>query len=627
MAAWCGRHRSRRSRRAGAALAASLLALLALLQARWAPPAGAAAGDASEPALFKLDPPLLAAARSEDPVTVWVGFRDKGESGIEALAAALAAARAALTPRGLARRLRAGVSPLVDYRDLPLHAPYLEALAERGLAPFGASRWLNQAAVRLPGTRLTELAALPFVARVREVERMARSLDPGGGPGGPRPAPSPFRAAGTAAIDYGRTASPLAQIGLPAVHDSGYAGNGVLICILDEGFNAHDTHEALSGVVLAPGHRRDFVEGDTVVTDYSSPLAFQHGTWVMGLLAGNKPGAYVGAAFGADYALGRTEVASSERQIEMVYWGMGAEWADSLGADIISSSLGYTEFDPPDPSYGYGDMNGRTTVITQAARIAASNGILVVNAVGNQGDQPWHYLVAPADANGDSLIAVGAVDQFGSVASFSSYGPSFDRRIKPDLAARGKDCPVLSATGGASAYETWSGTSFSAPLVAGLAACLMQARPAWRLVDVIRALRETASQAGSPDDRVGYGIPSGVRALCWHVPTGGLPSLPRSIPAAELLGPNPVRADGPPTQVRFAAGGFIPGSNPARVRVHDTAGRAVRDLWSGLLARGQCVTVAWDGRDNERRAAVPGVYFISLQVGGQLTSARVAVLR
>src|SRR5262249_31153089 len=282
-----------------------------------------------------------------------------------------------------------------------------------------------------------------------------------------------------------------------------------------------------------------------------------------------KPGAYLGAAFGATFALGRTENDASETRAEMLYWGMGAEWADSLGADIISSSVGYFTFDRPDTDYRYIDMNGHHTDVSRYAEIAASKGILVVNSVGNEGQQPWHYLTAPADVNGDSLIAVGAVDDFGLPAAFSSYGPSADGRVKPDLAARGVAVPVVWTPSGPQGYVTLDGTSFSAPLVARLAACMMQAPPASPPLDILRRLRGTPSQASRPDNRVGFGVPDGARALCWQPAGTRLPP----VPGAMLIGPNPVRAGGPPAQVRFAAGGVIPGANPARVRVLDVNGR------------------------------------------------------
>ena len=588
------------------------------------------AAASTEPWLVKLGADLVAARQSPEIVTVWVSFVDKG--GPADLAEALGEARASLTPRARARRERAGVWPLVDENDIPVAPRYLDALSSRGLTPFAASRWLNRVAVRVAGTRLGDVAALPFVSRVITVATARRSPDPVS-PARPRPDLPPFESGPArgqrdlgAAVSYGRSLSQLSQLQLPALHDSGYTGAGVLVCILDEGFTGHDTHEALRDQPIAPGHRRDFVDGDTTVTGSGGQI---HGAWVMGCIAGLKPGAYMGAAFGASWALGRTEKSGSESRVEMLYWGMGAEWADSLGADIITSSLGYFTFDTAATSYTYADMDGHTTDITRSTEIAASKGILVVNAVGNEGDKDWHFLIAPSDVNGDSLIAVGAVDEFGRVGAFSSFGPTADlpSRIKPDLSARGVDAQVVAPEIGPQGYEALDGTSFSTPLVAGLAACLMQARPSWRPVDVIRALRETASQAARPDNRIGYGIPSGAHALCWLGPGSGHPSLPPGVPAAEILGPNPVLAGGPPAQVRFAAGGFLPGSNPARIRVLDLSGRSLRELWSGSLARGQCVTVSWDGRDEERRQVHSGYYFLSLEVAGEVTTARVAWLR
>ncbi|HEY2954410.1 MAG TPA: S8 family serine peptidase [Candidatus Eisenbacteria bacterium] len=601
---------------------ARALALALGFAAAGALPAGAAGGDLA--GLAKLAPGLIAARESMDTMTVWVSFADKGEPA--ELAAALGAARASLTPRALARRERAGVRPLVDERDVPVPARDLEALAALGLRPFAVSRWLNRAAVRVPGTRLAEVASLPCVGRLAPVESARVSPDPARAAA----APPPERAAlpgAAAAIAYGRTAAALAQLDVAAFHDSGYAGAGVLVCILDEGFNGHDTHEALRDHVIAPGFQRDFVDGDWDVTSPGNDATFFHGSAVMGCLGGSKPGTYVGPAFAATFALGRTEIHSAEKRVEMLYWGLGAEWADSLGADIISSSLGYSEFDAPDADYTYADMNGHTTDISRYAEIAASKGILVVNAVGNEGNKTWHFLVAPADVKGDSLIAVGAVDGLGRPAAFSSFGPSADGRIKPDLAAPGVFVPAVYVPLGAQGYDALDGTSLATPFVAGLAACLMQARPAWRPVDIIRALRETASQASRPDNRVGYGVPRGGRAMCWRPPGSGEPSLPDAVPAAQLLGPNPARAGGPPARVRFAAGGFIPGPSPARIRVFDLVGRRVRDVWSGALARGQCLTVSWDGRNDDGHVLHSGFYYVSLEVGGEVTTARVAWLR
>jgi serine protease AprX len=215
----------------------------------------------------------------------------------------------------------------------------------------------------------------------------------------------------------------------------------------------------------------------------------------------------VGAAPHATVALARTEDVGSETNQEEDNWMMAVEWADSLGADVIQSSLGYTTFDPGEVSYSYADLDGNTTIVSRAADIAAARGILVVNSAGNEGSSPWHHISSPCDA--DSILCVGAADFLNGYASFSGVGPSADGQVKPDVAALGVFTAVVGNNG---QVGNSSGTSFAAPLMAGFAACLRSAHPQRTNMEVIQAIRESASQFLAPDTLLGYGIPDACKA-------------------------------------------------------------------------------------------------------------------
>lgn len=578
----------------------------------------------------RIDPRLAAAARAGpgESFTVWVGFTDKGERDPADLAARLAKARADLAPRALERRLRNHVWPLVDYRDLPVDPDRLAALREGGFEPIAVSRWFDRAAVRVTGDHLDALAILDGVASVRPVERAARSRDPQIDERSDPRAARPARVANCLGADCvtesaGLTQAALDQVHVSALHDSGYIGTGVLIAVLDDGFNYLDKHEALRDRVIPLDHQRDFVRNQWGVQDTTSLSGgLKHGTYCYGLIGGMKTGTYLGAAYGASFALARTEVDTTESRQEMVYWELGAEWADSLGADIISSSLGYSTFNNAADNYTYADMNGHTTTVTQAAEIAASKGILVVNAVGNEGGAPWHYLIAPGDANGDSVVAVGAVDGSGAVASFSSWGPSSDGRVKPDVCATGVSNVLVSASGNPNLYTSGSGTSFATPLVAGTAACLMQARPTWTARNVALALRAGASHASSPDYHSGYGVVDARHALDYDAVAGVIPQRAQA-GGLELLGPNPSRLDAGAVRLRLLP---VEGAaEPARVRVFDAQGRAVATVWSGTRCS-QAQPLSWNTRDDHGRAVRAGLYFIALDSGSDRGTLRVVLL-
>ena len=572
----------------------------------------------------KLGPALarLAAERPDDPVAVWVFFADR--AGRESDPAAYDAARRALPARSLDRRSRRGVLADLVASDLPVHGPYVQALVERGARLRGTSRWLNAASIDAAPRLAADLARLPFVDHAELVPRGRRirpvgepepvppaapgatpeaAAQPNRGGSGPDAARAETASPGDTAY-YGGSFRQLEMMQVPALHALGLSGTGVLVCMLDTGF--HLTHQAFSGLQVVAA--RDFVHGDTNVDDEpGQDVAGQasHGSMTLACVAGWKPGTFVGAAFGATVALGKTEDISSETPVEMDYWQFGAEWADSLGADIISSSLGYFEFDNPADSYTYVDMDGRTTVVTLAAVEAMRRGITVVTAAGNEGDAPWHYIIAPGDA--DTVITCGAVDSFNVVTSFSSRGPTADDRVKPDVTAMGRRVLAISTTVDSS-YVRVSGTSFSTPLTAGLAALVLEAHPTWHPFEVREALRETALNHAAPNNDMGWGLVQGLGAVSWIPSTTGVTLGPAGSGGLQLsAGPNPVRP-GPGATIRFSA----PGAAGVTLEVLDVSGRRCARLYDGPARTLQ--SIHWSGVSAAGDLLAAGVYWIRMVV-------------
>ena len=431
---------------------------------------------------------------------VWVYFKDKGEA-----AEALASARRTVTARALARRALRGGNGAVTVADAPPLAAYVSAVSAAATRLRQQSRWLNAVSVEATAAQVRAIESLPFVDRVDvvrgfrkrgdEIDLRATTLE----------AAEPLRKAST--LDYGTSFGQVNQIKVPFLHDVGLDGRGVMVAVLDAGFN-NLSHEAFAATRIVA--MRDFVNGDESVADGGIGEG-SHGTATLSVIGGFKDGQIIGPAYAASFILAKTENTESETPVEEDNWAAAVEWAEALGVDVISSSLGYLVYDPPFPSYTAADMDGETAISTRAADLAGERGVVVVNSAGNEGlDTRTNTLGAPAD--GDLVLAVGAVTSTGARASFSSVGPSADGRIKPDVAAQGVAVKVArpnSRTG----YTTADGTSFSCPLTAGVAALLLQANPSATVPQVLNALRSTASQAGRPDNLLGYGIVDALAAL------------------------------------------------------------------------------------------------------------------
>ncbi len=436
----------------------------------------------------------------------WIYFRDKGPGKLQKMEET----RLTLNTKSLNRRLRHGFEDLVDEYDLPVYQSYLNLIEPYVHKIRHQSRWLNAVSVEATRQSLEMISTLRSVKKVDEVQIYTYS-DPVVEPE-TEPA-SKTLLAGTFAFDYGASFAQVDQLNVPPLHDLGFSGNGVLVCMLDDGFN-NLGHQSLDHIDIVATW--DFVNGDPRVFDEEGQMGNgNHGTRTLGTIAGFQPGQLIGPAYGASFLLGKTENSESERHIEEDHWIAGAEWADTLGADIISSSLGYRDqFSQGEGDYSWQDMDGETTVVARGANIAASRGILIVNSAGNEGrsQSGLNTLVSPSDS--DNVLAAGAVNPEGNRANFSSIGPTADGRIKPDLMAMGD--PVYSASpNGPAAYELVDGTSFACPLVAGVAALILEINPSWTNQDVMEAMKATASESESPDNLNGWGIVDAQKAAAY----------------------------------------------------------------------------------------------------------------
>ncbi len=399
-----------------------------------------------------------------------------------------------LSPRAISRRIDQGIA--ITTTDLPVNPAYVDSLISKGATIHGVSKWLNGVVVNVSSAaQLAAIAALPFVKSNTLVKArlhgksLSHKFEYS-----TVPAEIPSQE-----TLYGASYTQINMLNGLFLHEAGYKGGSKLIAVLDVGFSNVDSNNLLANT-LANHHilyTADIVDNQTSV--YEDP---QHGAMVLSTMAANNPYKYIGTAPEADYILLRSEDEHSETLVEEYYWAIAAEKADSFGADLINSSLGYNEFDNNLANHTYADLNGTTTPAAIAANLAQERGILVVVSAGNEGDHPWKRIGTPADAIG--IITVGAVQSDRSPAVFTSYGPSSDGRVKPDLASMGALAAVIDNNG----YIVKSnGTSFASPILCGMAACLWQKHPLRTAAEVRSALIASAHLYHFPDNREGYGIP------------------------------------------------------------------------------------------------------------------------
>lgn len=429
----------------------------------------------------------------------WVQFSDKDNSPYT-----IDNPEAYLSPRALQRRANLGIG--IDEYDIPVNPQYLQAVADCGAQLLNPSKWLNGVSVHITDPAVVEaINALEFVEVVRNCpndpkaqeikERwMANEM-------------KPVEAIRGYRDYYGGGSTQIKQINGTALHDSGYQGEGVVIAILDGGFIGTENHAAFDnmreeGRLLGV---RDFVYGSTSVYSQST-----HGTSCLSTMAAFVPNTLVGTAPKASYYLLHTEDAPNENIVEEYNWISGAEYADSLGVDVCTTSLGYIGFDNPQWDHPFEHFDGHTAPMTIGAEIAASRGMICLNAASNEGDG-YCTLGIPADA--EHILVVGSVNANGIRSDFSSVGPTYDGRIKPDVMAMGEGTYVASGDGGWWPYYNGNGTSFSTPVLAGAVACLRQAYPFASVQEICNVIRDCGNRADNPDNKYGYGIPDLSQAL------------------------------------------------------------------------------------------------------------------
>ena len=421
----------------------------------------------------------------------------------------------ALSQTALDKRTERGIA--IDSLDYAVSPAYMDSLEALGVQIYHSSRWMNGVSIETDSNTIQRIAQWPFVDTIYLTRQRGESAPQNAGVFGD---PAEAKDEETTWLSDPQTE----QLQLHLLHEAGFHGQGITMAIVDGGFQNVDTLSAFDAV-------REQILGIYDTTDDSDPITGStgnHGVKCFSTIAAITPD-YQGAATAANYYLIRSEEHQTESPKEMDNWVAAIELADSLGVDILSSSLGYAIFDDDRHTLTYADMNGQTTRCSRAANIAAEKGMLVIVAAGNEGNKAWHYMSAPADA--DNILTVGAVNIHDSIAAFSSWGPTADGRVKPEVCATGSQTALINPLNNSVIYG--NGTSFACPIIAGMAACLWSAMPHATNMEIRERIIQSADRYTMPHEQYGYGIPSAWQA---YEQTTDIPSIPSNhVPTAQKV--------------------------------------------------------------------------------------------
>lgn len=482
----------------------------------------------------------------------WVFFKDKDK-----VVESLAAPESILTSRALARKSRYNIP--IDERDVPVTEAYIDQIKlQTGISVKAKSKWFNCVHVIGSVNDIEALSSLDFVDRISYADRSLNAKT------------------GVATLHknqadnhthkilkqnvnfvYGQSQAQISQLKVDVLHRSNFTGEGYWIAVMDGGFPNVDQLAVFSRLRI----NNDLMGGYDFVdrtTDIYRPNGDSHGTKVLSDMGGYLENEFVGTAPDASYVLFRTEDGATETPVEESYWVEAAERADSLGVDLINTSLGYSTFDNPNYNYSPSEMDGNTTFISKGANIAVEKGMLVVNSAGNSGNTSWSVITAPADAN---VYTVGAVDINGAYVSFSSIGPNAAGIVKPDGMALGRNAAVVDENNN---IVQNNGTSFSAPIMAGAIASFWGAFPEKSNLEVMQMVRENSSQYQNPNAQMGYGIPNFELALTLNGKEGEDNG---EVVLEYILYPNPMKTS---VQIQLP-----PGTVTAILRLYDSYGKRI----------------------------------------------------
>jgi serine protease AprX len=402
-----------------------------------------------------------------------------------------------LTQKSIDRRNKQGI--IVNRSDLPVHPNYMDGLRTAGAEVYFSSRWMNGALIQMDESQYVSIQSLSYVDSVALIAEDSRLGASSQSPSDPTEFSEPPLMNGDSDVQ-------LIMLNADRMHAENVKGQNMLIAVLDNGYNGVNEFSPFQHLwendrIIAT---KDFVQNSGNVFQFG-----EHGTSVLSIIGAKyetDSTDFYGVAYEASFVLCVTEEGGSEDRVEEYNWLLGAEFADSLGADVINSSLGYKTFDIPEHNYAIEDLDGETAISTIAATMAAKKGMIVAISAGNSGRSAKaeaRLINHPSDAEG--ILTVGSAKVDFSKSDFSSIGPTSDGRMKPEIAAFGDATAIVRGDG---AISRGSGTSFASPLIAGFAACIWQINPDWTSQQVIEALKTSAHKASSPDNLVGYGVPN-----------------------------------------------------------------------------------------------------------------------